>query len=93
LNASSGVLTLPTASMTGSITLNASSLTICLPAEAQARFELESTLASDDFGSSGLTSVGDAWQTAGFDTAASRIDMSITSTVSSVTVGDPEVCP
>ena len=71
--------------MTGSMTLNASSLTMCLPADAQARIELESTLASDDLGSTGLTSVGDGWQTEGFDTAASRIDLSITSTVSSLT--------
>jgi hypothetical protein len=92
-NASSGVLKLPAASVSGSMTLNASSLTLCLPAATQARFELESTLASDDFSSSGLTSVGDAWQTDGFDTAASRIDLSITSTVSSVTVDRPEVCP
>jgi hypothetical protein len=74
------------------MTLNASSLTLCLPAAAQARFELESTLASDDFGGSGLTSIGDGWQTDGFDTAASRIDLSITSTVSSVSVDRPEVC-
>jgi hypothetical protein len=91
-NASSGVLTLPAASVTGSMTLNASSLTLCLPAAAQARFELESTLASDDFAGSGLTSIGDGWQTDGFDTAASRIDLSITSTVSSVSVDRPEVC-
>jgi hypothetical protein len=92
-NASSGSLTLPTGSMTGSLTLNASSLTMCLPAAAQARFELESTLASDNLGGSGLSSVGDGWQTAGFDTAASRIDVSITSTVSSLTLERPEVCP
>jgi hypothetical protein len=92
-NASSGVLTLPVGSMTGSMTLNASSLTLCLPVDAGARLELESTLASDNLGGSGLTNVGDGWQTEGFDTAASRIDLSITSTVSSVTLERPEVCP
>ena len=92
-NASSGTLSLPAGSMTGSMTLNASSLTICLPADAQARLELESTLASDNLGGSGLSSVGDSWQTEGFDTAASRIDLHITSTVSSLTLERPEVCP
>jgi hypothetical protein len=91
-NASNGRLSLPAGSMTGNVTLNASTLEICLPAAAEARFELESTLASDDLSSSGLTRVGDSWQTAGFDTAPSRIDLSITSTVSSVSIERPEVC-
>jgi hypothetical protein len=92
-NASSGRLSLPAGSMTGSLTLNASALEVCLPAAADARFEVESTLSSDDFRDSGLTEVGDGWQTAGFDTAPSHIDLSITSTVSSVSVERPEVCP
>ena len=92
-NASSGTLTLPAGSVTGSMTLNASSLTMCLPTDAEARFELESTLASDNLSGSGLASVGDGWQTEGFATAASRIDVSITSTVSSITLERPEVCP
>jgi hypothetical protein len=75
------------------MTLNASSLTLCLPATAQARFELEATLASDNLADSGLTSVADSWQTEGFDTAASRIDLHITSTVSTLTLERPEVCP
>jgi len=92
-NASNGRLSLPAGSMTGNVTLNASTLEICLPAAAEARFELESTLASDDLGGSGLTRVDDSWQTAGFDTSPSRIDLSITSTVSSVSIERPEVCP
>jgi hypothetical protein len=91
-NASSGRLGLPAASLTGHLTLNASSLEICLPSSAEARFELESTFSSDDLGGSGLSKIDDAWQTAGFDTAASRIDLSITSTVSSISVERPEVC-
>lgn len=92
-NAASGTMSLPAGSITGHITFNASSLELCLPAAAEARFEVESTLSSDDFGSSGLTQVGDAWQTAGFDTAPTRIDLSITSTVSSISVQRPEACP
>jgi hypothetical protein len=92
-NASSGRLSLPAGSITGRLTLNASALEVCLPTAAEARFELESTLSSDDLASSGLTQVDDGWQTAGFDTAASRVDLSITSTVSSVSIERPEVCP
>lgn len=92
-NASSGDLTLPAGPVTGGMTLNASSLTICLPADAEARIELESTLSSDDLGSSGLTEVGGGWQTEGYALAAGRVDLSITSTVSSITLERPEVCP
>jgi hypothetical protein len=92
-NASSGDLSLPAGSVTGGMTLNASSLTICLPADAEARIELESTLSSDDLGSSGLTETGGGWQTEGYATAGTRVDLSITSTVSSITLERPEVCP
>jgi hypothetical protein len=91
-NASSGKLALPAGSVIGNITLNASSLEICVPESAEARLELESTLASDDLGRSGLIKSGDGWQSAGYATAATRIDLSITSTVSSVSVERPEVC-
>jgi hypothetical protein len=92
-NAASGRLSLPAGSVTGSLTLNASSLEVCLPAGAEARFEVESTLASDDLASSGLAQVGDGWQTPGFDTAQAHVDLSITSTVSSMSLERPEVCP
>jgi len=91
-NASSGTLALPDGSMVGSATLNASSLTICVPEAAEIRVELESTLASDDLGSSGLDRSGDGWQTPGYDTAAARIDLSLTSTVSSISLERAEVC-
>jgi hypothetical protein len=91
-NASSGRLVLPAGSLTGGMTLNASSLSICLPADAEARIELEATLSSDDIASGGLNEVEGAWQTDGFATATNRIDLSVTSTVSSITLERPEVC-
>ena len=91
-NASSGSVSLPQGSVVGSVTLNASSLDLCIPAAADVRLDLEATLASDDLGASGLVNTGSAWQTEGFATAATRIDLSLTSTVSSITVERPEVC-
>jgi hypothetical protein len=91
-NASSGRLALPAGALSGSMTLNASSLTICLPESVEARLELDSTLSSDDVGSSGLTEVNEGWQTAGFSTAAERVELTISSTVSSITLERPEVC-
>lgn len=91
-NASSGRVALPAGSLSGGITLNASSLTMCLPTDAEARLELESTLSSDDFASAGLSRDGEGWQTEGFTTAASRIDLSISSTISSIDLERSEVC-
>lgn len=92
LNASSGSIGLPAGSIVGDITLNVSSLDLCMPADAEARLRIDATLASDDLGSSGLVKDGDGWQTPGYATAATRIDLSITSTFSSVSVERPEVC-
>jgi len=92
LNASGGQLALPAASVVGDITLNASSLTVCIPSAAEARVELEATLSADDLADSGLAKSGDGWQTAGYTTAATRIDLAITSTVSSLEIERPEDC-
>ncbi|MFV2063120.1 MAG: hypothetical protein ACC726_06345 [Chloroflexota bacterium] len=91
-NASSGKLALPNASVVARATLNVSSLVVCVPSGAEMRIEFDSTLASDDIGNAGLTKSGDGWQTAGYDTASSRIDLSITSTVSSFSLDRVEVC-
>jgi hypothetical protein len=93
-NFSSGELTLSAGAITGGMTLNVSSLTVCLPSAAEARLELESAvLSSHNFGESGLTEVSGGWQTESYATAAGRVDLSITSTVSSITLERPEVCP
>ncbi len=92
MNASSSSVVLPAGSLQGDITLNASSLELCIPEGAEARLRVDATLASDDLGSSGLIQDGDGWQTPGYPTAAIRIDLRITSTFSSLSVERPEVC-
>lgn len=92
LNAASVSLALPDASIIGQLTLNASSLEVCVPSGAEVRIALDSTLASDDLGSSGLTDVRGGWQTPGYDTATSRIDLSISSTVSSISLQREDIC-
>jgi hypothetical protein len=91
-NAASGKLNLPAGSVVGQITLNASSLEVCVPESAELRFEVQATLASDNLGSAQLTKIGDGWQTADYDTASTRIDLSIDSTVSSISLDRAEVC-
>lgn len=92
LNASSGSVALPVGSLIGDLKVNVSSLELCIPASAEARLRVDATLSSDDLDSSGLVKDGNAWQTDGYATAATRIELSITSTLSSLTVERPEVC-
>lgn len=91
-NASSGALSLPQGTVVGAIILNASSLELCVPETVEVRLSLEATLASDDLADSGLLKIGNSWETQGFATAAERIDLSLDSTVSSISMERPEVC-
>ena len=92
-NASDGTLLLPTADIGAGITLNASSLDICVPAAAALRVDYSSVLGSDDLGSSGLTEVRSGeWTTPGFSEAADSLSLSITNTVSSLSLDRPEAC-
>ena len=95
LNASSVTIALPSSGTgaTSSITVNASSLTVCAPPELGLRVETKETLGSHNLAAAGLTEVGGAWQTPGYDSAAARSDMSLTSNVSSVTFDRSGGCP
>jgi hypothetical protein len=86
LNAASGTLVLPDDSLTGAITLNASSLEVCVPPDAAVRVRHQGTLSSDELDEAGLVRDGDWWQTPGFEAAADSIELSVTSTVSSMSL-------
>jgi hypothetical protein len=86
LNASSGTLSLPAQSMTGSLSLNASSLELCIAPEAGVRIEHHGTLSSAEFGAAGLTLTDEEWETPGFDTAAAQVRLEISSTLSAITL-------
>jgi hypothetical protein len=93
LNASDVRLLLPAGSVSARATLNASSLTACVPAGVPLRVESTSNLSSDDLGSSGLLESGPSlWTTPGFSTATEHVDLSLTSTVSSFSLLRPESC-
>ena len=93
LNASDGQLSLPNGDVTAGITLNASSLSLCVPQAAALRIDYSTVLGSDDLGSSGLSEEGSGnWTTPGFTSAGERISISITNTVSSLSIERPEAC-
>ena len=82
LNASSATVRLP-ASGSWSLTANASSLKMCVAPQTALRIAYGGTLSSDNFASAGLERVGGAWQTPGFDSAATRLDVDFSANVSS----------
>lgn len=86
LNFSSETLSLPAAQVSGGMTLNFSSLKLCVAPDAALRISHQGTLSSDDFAGAGLEQAGDAWQTPGFESATPRIDLDVTSTFSSITL-------
>ena len=84
VNAGSSEITLPAASMTGSATVNAGSLAICVPSGAGVRIQSSSFLASNNFGERGLTQSGSTWTTSGYVAAPIKIDLSISANAGSV---------
>lgn len=90
INAGSGFVSLPALSVDVNFTVNAGSLELCVPADVGVRVESSSTLASNNLDSLGLEKVGEeAWQTSGYGSSATRIDVNVTANAGSfeLTIG------
>lgn len=93
LNAGSLGLYLPSVSTTGTIEANAGSIRLCAPPGVALRLHTdENVLSSYDFGSAGLVQVGDTWETPGYDTAVTRIELQIEANVGSFSLDPAEGC-
>lgn len=93
LNAGSLALVLPTVSMTGSIEANAGSIRLCAPEGVALRLHTEdSVLSSQDFAAAGLIQVGDTWETPGYDTAVTRIELQTAANAGSFRLDPEEGC-
>ncbi len=93
LNASKGRLILPAGSVQVDVTLNASSLSVCIPVGASLQVELDATGSSDDLASSGLQeSSPGRWDVPDDAAAGDGIVLSIDSNISSLSVERPETC-
>ena len=93
LNAGSLGLFLPSVSTTGTIEANAGSIELCAPPGVALRLHTDkNVLASYDLGSAGLIQVGDTWETPGYDTAVTRIELQIEANVGSFRLDPPEGC-
>ena len=93
LNAGTLGLYLPSVSTTGSVEANAGSIRMCAPEGVALRLRTDdSVLSSYDFGSSGLVQAGDAWETPGYDTAVTRIELRIQANAGSIPLDPEEGC-
>ena len=93
VNAGSLTVELPQVSMTGSIEANAGSVTICTPPDVALRLHTgDSVLACQDFGDAGLVQNGDTWETPGYDTAATRIELRTEANAGSFELDPVEGC-
>ena len=93
INAGSLGLYLPAVSTTGTIEANAGSIRLCAPPGVALRLHTEdNVLSSYDFGSAGLVQVGDTWETPGYDTAVTRIELRIEANAGSFQLDPEEGC-
>lgn len=93
INAGDLALDLPALSMTGSIEANAGSIRLCAPHDVALRLHTgDSVLSSQDFGDAGLVQVGDAWETPGYDTAVTRIELRTEANAGSFRLDPEEGC-
>ena len=84
VNAGSTLITLPAASMSGSATVNAGSLGLCVAPGTGVRIESGSVLASNNYAQRGLVQTGSTWTSPGYATAAVQVDLSISANAGSV---------
>jgi len=92
-NAGSLSLTLPALTMTGEVTANAGSVELCVPEGVGIRVRAQENLvASYDFERAGLVRVGAAWETPGYGSATTTIDLAASANAGSVTLNPEGGC-
>jgi hypothetical protein len=92
VNAGEVGVTLPSRAMTGGIEVNAGSVRLCAPDDVALRLETQVVLGAVDAGDSGLVEVDGGWETPGYDTAPTRIELRLQANLGSVRVDPTEGC-
>ena len=92
-NAGSMKVRLPAQGITGSLSANVGSLDVCIPDGTAIRFRgNDNPLSGNNFGSRGLQKSGSDWVTPGFDTAGTRVDMSVSINLGSINLNPENGC-
>jgi hypothetical protein len=92
VNAGTALITLPTSSMSGSATVNAGTLGLCVPSGVDVRIESSSTLASNNFAQQGLVQTGSTWTTPNYGLSSAHIDLSLTANAGSIELNPTGGC-
>jgi hypothetical protein len=93
VNAGSLAVTLPAASMTGTVSANAGSLAVCVPDGVDLRIRLgDNALGSNNFEEAGLVQDGAVWTTPGAGGGAPVIDLDASANLGSITLNPDDGC-
>ena len=93
VNAGAAGLTLPAASLTGSVSANLGAIELCVPSGVGLRFRgADDALSSNNFGDRGLSERDGTWTSADFASAAIRIDLSASASLGSITLNPENGC-
>jgi hypothetical protein len=92
-NLGSTTLKLPDRSVTGSISVNAGSVALCAPTSAGLRIRLDTVVGSADLDKHGLVrGDDDTWQTPGYASAASQVELRVDVNAGSLTLDPAREC-
>lgn len=78
--------------VSGSISTNVGSMNLCYPNQLGVRLRVSESLGSGNYSAAGMVRAGDAWQTPGYDTATSKADFSVSTSVGSLTLNPAGGC-
>jgi hypothetical protein len=83
----------PNATLTGSLSANAGSVRICVPSGTPLRIRVgDEPLGSNNLAQRGLTQNGGVWTRGSWDTAVSRIDLTVSANLGSITLDPDDGC-
>jgi hypothetical protein len=87
------LLPAPVGTMRGSVSVNAGSADLCVPDGVALRLQSgDQPLGSTNFDDRGLRRSGDTWSTPGYDAATSRIDLSVSVNLGTITLNPEDGC-
>jgi hypothetical protein len=93
VNAGSTVVWLPSRALSGNITVNAGSLSICAPQGVGLRLATgDNPISSNDFKDQGLIRSGNTWETPSFGTAEIRIALDVSANAGSMSLNPRQAC-
>ena len=93
MNAGSARISLPAASLTGNLEVNAGSIAFCVPDGTGLRVTAgDNITGSNNFGDQGLTKTGNTWESSNYGSAANRISLTTSANARSITLNPKDGC-